>query len=99
MSRVFSFILIEVIINALGGNMDSSDKFWAFLWTLFAIVLLVGFTTLRGCAADEHTAVQAMINKGATPMEAKCAFMSQQTRSADVVCVTLAFQHKKEETK
>ncbi len=66
--------------------MCSEDLFWVTVWKIFGAVVCVLIASVAGCTYGESRLVSDMVQRGATPIEARCAIAP----SGDDMCLIQA---------
>lgn len=73
--------------------MDSENKYWAYIWSVVAAVLISAMAFGTISSDLERKAMLEMVSKGANPMEVSCAFNVGQNDVS--ICTILANKEKK----
>jgi hypothetical protein len=73
--------------------MNSEDKFWAYIWSIAASVLIAAMVFGTVSSDLERKTMLEMVSKGANPMEVSCAFNVGQNDIS--ICTILANKEKK----
>ena len=74
--------------------MDSENKFWLIICTAVCVVVGIMSYAIVADNMDDNRMLSSMIDKGFSPIEAKCAMMSPESLRINSTCLTLVIQNK-----
>lgn len=58
------------------------NALWIAFWRLMAASIIACAAIIGGCSAHRTSAIQDMVNKGADPLDVKCALQSPDNACA-----------------